>query len=130
MTRRAPKLPPPTMQERADAAIAARALAAAIADPSTRGERSVAFLDFSNPRRGECHVTWANLPGFLQVNDRYQHACLPGWEYTRAEVELEMIPDLRALAEHGVRPAVATNGKPTTGDLFGVLYATPAEGLH
>lgn len=120
MTKRAPKLPPPTMQERADAAIAARALAASFADPSTWGERSVAFLDFSNPRRGECHVTWANLPGFLQVNDRFLHACLPGWEYTRAEVELEMIPDLRALAEHGVRPAVATTGKPTTGDLFGV----------
>ena len=32
-----------------------------------------------------------------------------------------MIPDLRALAEHGVRPDVATNGKPTTRDLFGVL---------
>lgn len=127
MTRRAPKLPPPTMQERADAAIAARALATAIADRSTMGQRSVAFLDFSRPRRGECHVTWSNLPGFLQVNDRYSHACLPGWEYTRAEVEAEMISDLRALAEHGVRPSVATSGKPITGDLFGALFAPPAE---
>ena len=109
------------MQERADAAIAARALVVAIADPATRGECSVAFVDFSNPRRGECHVTWANLPGFLQVNDRFQHTCLPGWEYTRAEVELEMIPDLRALAEHGVRPCLPTAGKLATPDLFGVL---------
>lgn len=121
MTKRAPQLPPPTMQERADAAIAARALAAAIADPSTRGERSVAFLNLGRPRRGERLITWANLPGFVQVADRFSHACLPGWEYTKAEVELEMIPDLRALAELGVRPAAATNGKPTTGDLFGVL---------
>ncbi|WP_267355756.1 MULTISPECIES: hypothetical protein [unclassified Methylobacterium] len=119
MRKRAPKLPPPTMLERAEAAIAARALAAAVADPSSRGERSVAFLDFSNPRRGECHITWSNLPGFLQVNDRYSHVCLPGWEYTRAEIALEMIPDLRALAEHGVRPCVATDGRPLTPDLFG-----------
>lgn len=120
MTRRAPKLPPPTMQERADAAIAARALAAAIADPSAMGQRSVAFLDFSRPRRGECHVTWANLPGFLQVNDRYSHACLPGWEYTKAEIAAEMIPDLQALAVHGVRPCLATNGDAAP-DLFGVM---------
>lgn len=117
--KRAPKLPPPTMQERADAAIAARALAAAIADPSTWGESSVMFLSLGRPRRGECHVTWANLPGFLQVNDRFQHACLPGWEYTRAEVELEMIPDLRAIAEHGVRPCEVTAGVTVSMDLFG-----------
>ncbi|MCJ2092108.1 hypothetical protein MKK67_06285 [Methylobacterium sp. J-072] len=121
MSKRPPKLPPPTRQEREAAAIAAEALAAALADPATMGERSVAFLDFSNPRRGERHITWASLPGFLQVNDRYSHACLPGWEYTRAEIEAEMIPDLRALAEHGVRPAVATAGKLATPDLFGVL---------
>ena len=121
MTKRAPKLQSPTMQERAAAAIAARALTAAIADPSTRGEPSVTFLDFSNPRRGECHITWSNLPGFLQVNDRYSHACLPGWEYTNTEIALEMIPDLRALAEHGVRPCVSTSGKPATPDLFSAL---------
>jgi len=121
MTKRGLKLPPPTMQERADAAIAARALAAAIADPSTRGQSSVMFLDLSRPRRGERHITWSNLPGFLQVNDRYSHACLPGWEYTRAEIALEMIPDLRALAEHGVRQCLPTNGKPATPDLFGSM---------
>ena len=121
MSKRAPKLPPPTRQEREAAAIAAEALTAALADPAIMGERSVAFLDFSNPRRGECHVTWTNLPGFLQVNDRFHHACLPGWEYTRAEVELEMIPDLRALAEHGVRPCLPTAGKLVTPDLFGVM---------
>ncbi|MGU3666133.1 hypothetical protein ACLBX9_18265 [Methylobacterium sp. A49B] len=120
MTKRAPKLPPPTCQEREAAAVAAEALAAALADPTTRGERSVAFLDFSNLRRGECHITWSNLPGFLQVNDRYAHACLPGWEYTKAEIAAEMIPDLRALAVHGVRPCLATNGEASP-DLFGVM---------
>ena len=121
MTKRAPKLPPPTQQEREAAAIAAEALAAALADPVTRGERIVAFLDFSNPRRGECHVTWSNLPGFRQVNDRYSHACLPGWEYTKAEIAAEMIPDLRALAEHGVRPCLPTDGRLAPLDLFGVI---------
>lgn len=121
MTKHLPKLPPPTMQEREAAAIAARALTAAIVDASTMGAHSVTFLDFGRPRRGECHITWANLPGFLQVNDRYSHACLPGWEYTKAEIAAEMIPDLRALAEHGVRPCQVTDGEATTGDLFGVL---------
>ncbi|WP_267422749.1 hypothetical protein [Methylobacterium sp. GC_Met_2] len=121
MTKRAPKLPPPTRQEREAAAIAAEALAGALADPNTRGVPSVMHLDFSNPRRGECHITWSKLPGFLQVNERYSHACLPGWEYTKVEIALEMIPDLRALAEHGVRPFLPTDGKATTGDLFGVM---------
>ncbi|MCJ2069621.1 hypothetical protein MKK75_12615 [Methylobacterium sp. J-030] len=121
MTKRAPKLPPPTRQDREAAAIAAEALAAALADPTTMGERAVMFLDLDRPRRGECHITWSNLPGFLQVNDRYSHACLPGWEYTKAEIALEMIPDLRALAEHGVRPCLPTDGKPATPDLFGVM---------
>ena len=116
---RAPKLPPPTRQEREAAAIAAEALTAALADPATRGVPSVMHLDFSNPRRGECHITWSNLPGFLQVNDRYSHACLPGWEYTKAEIALEMIPDLRALAEHGVRPCEVTAGVTVSMDLFG-----------
>ena len=131
MSARASKrLPPPTMRERADAAIAARALKAATADPSTMGQRSVMFLDLGRPRRGECHITWSNLPGFLHVNDRYAHACLPGWEYTRAEIEAEMIPDLRALAEHGVRPCEVTTGKATTGDLFGSLPSHPTEELR
>ena len=120
MTKRAPKLPPPTRQDREAAAIAAEALKAALIDPTTMGKRSVVHLDFSRPRRGEWHVTWSNLPGFLQVNDRFSHACLPGWEYTKAEVAAEMIPDLQALAVHGVRPCQATNGEAVP-DLFGVM---------
>lgn len=121
MTKRAPKLPPPTRHDREAAAIAAEALTAALADPTTMGTRAVTFLDFGRPRRGECHITWSNLPGFLQVNDRYSHASLPGWEYTKAEIALEMIPDLRALAEHGVRPCLPTAGKPAMPDLFSAL---------
>ncbi|MCJ2051668.1 hypothetical protein [Methylobacterium sp. J-070] len=120
MTKRAPKLPPPTQQDREAAAIAVEALTAALADPTMMGQRSVAFLDFSNPRRGECHITWANLPGFFQVNDRYSHACLPGWEYTKAEIAAEMIPDLQALAVHAVRPCLPTKGEAAP-DLFGVM---------
>lgn len=104
-------MPPPTMVERAAAARAARALRAAIADPSTMGERAVLHIDLVHPRRGEWHETWANLPGFVRVNGRngrYSHACLPGWEYLRAEVRSEMIPDLEVLAERGVRPTAAT----------------------
>ncbi|MCJ2055497.1 hypothetical protein MKL09_02905 [Methylobacterium sp. J-048] len=97
---------------RADAAIAARALRAAIADPSTMGERQVAHVDLSRPRRGEWWETWANLPGFVRVNGPkgyYWHRCLPGWNYTRAEIVPEMIPDLELLAERGVRPSEDTS---------------------
>lgn len=111
MTRRAPKpLSPPTIRERADAAIAAQAMRAAIADPSLMCKPSVMHLDLARPRRGECWTTWSNLPGFVRVNDRYRHALLPGWEYARAEVVAELIPDLEALAEHGIRPTEATSG--------------------
>ena len=110
MSARRPKsLPPPTMQERADAARAARALRAAIADPSTKGDERTMHVDYSRPRRGEWITTWSNLPGFTRVNGRYQHACLPGWQYARAEIKTEMIPDLEALAERGVRPTEATS---------------------
>lgn len=113
MTRRPPKpLPPPTDDERRIAGEAARALRAAIADPSTRGAESTAHIDFARPRRGEWWTTWANLPGFVRVNGyggHYSHACLPGWTYKRAEIVAEMIPDLEALAERGVRPTEATN---------------------
>lgn len=111
MTRRAPQpLPPPTMQERAVAARAARALRAAIADPSTAGAKTVAHVDYSRPRRGEWWETWANLPGFTRINGhRYVHACLPGWQYARAEIRAELIPELEALAERGVRPTEATS---------------------
>ncbi|MEN3213571.1 hypothetical protein PUR23_26615 [Methylorubrum populi] len=109
MTRRASKpLPPPTDQERAIAASAARALRSAIADPSTMGKRSVVHIDLARPRRSEWQDTWSNLPGFLRVNGRYRHASLPGWEYRRDEIRSEMIPDLEALAERGERPTVAT----------------------
>mgnify|MGYP000950717750 CR=1 FL=1 len=105
-------LPMVSPKDRADAASAAAALKAAIADPSTMGERSVAHLSLSRPRRGEWWTTWANLPGFLRAGrgtgTRYSHALLPGWEYTRREVLSEMIPDLEALAERGVRPTEAT----------------------
>ncbi|MCJ2143671.1 hypothetical protein [Methylobacterium sp. E-066] len=115
MTARASKpLPPPTMRERAAAAIAARALRAAIADPSTMVERHVVHADLPRPRRGEWWETWTNLPGFIRVNGRrgyYRHACLPGWTYARAEIVPEMIPDLELLAERGVRPTEATSGQ-------------------
>lgn len=113
MTRRAPKpLAPPTAEERQRAREAAQALRAAIADPGTMGAKAVAHVDRARPRRGEWWETWANLPGFVRINGtrgRYAHTCLPGWSYTRAEIRAEMIPDLEALAEHGVRPTEATN---------------------
>lgn len=73
------------------------------------GERTVAHVDLSRPRRGEWWETWANLPGFFRINrDRYIHTLLPGWEYNRSEIRSEMIPDLEALASRGVRPTEAT----------------------
>lgn len=102
-------LAPPTDQERAAAGVAARALRAAIEDTSTVGERSVAHIDLSRPRRGEWWETWQNLPGFCRINgSRFTHSLLPGWEYTRSEVRSEMILDLEALADRGVRPTEAT----------------------
>jgi hypothetical protein len=68
-------------------------------------------LDLSRPRRGLWLTTWANLPGFVRENSAYRHDCLPGWQYTRAEIVPEMIPDLEALAEKGERPTVATAPK-------------------
>jgi hypothetical protein len=109
MTRKSHRLGPPTDEERSQARKAAAVLRAAIADPSTVGAPSTMHIDYSRPRRGEWITTWENLPGFLRINGaRYRHACLPGWEYTRAEIKAEMIPDLEALAERGERPSVAT----------------------
>lgn len=109
MTAKAKALPPPTEQERAEAGVAAAALSAAIADPTTMGARIVAHFDFARPRRGEWWENWANLPGFTCINgERFTHKLLPGWEYLRSEVRTEMIPDLLALAEHGIRPKSAT----------------------
>ena len=115
MTKRAPKPPPPpTEDERRRAGEAARALREAIADPFTMGAKSVAHVDLARPRRGEWWESWANLPGFHRINGRggrYIHALLPGWPYERHEIVAEMIPDLEALAEHGVRPTEATSGR-------------------
>lgn len=110
MTRRTPKpLPPPTDEERRIAGEAARALRAAIADPSMMGKRSTVHIDLARPRRGEWHDTWANLPGLCRVNGRYRHTSLPGWEYRRDEILAELISDLEALAERGERPSEPTN---------------------
>lgn len=108
---KAPKpLPPPTMEERQRARDGAVALRKAIADPSTMGEQTNAHVDLCRPRRGEWWTMWANLPGFRRVNgSRYSHACLPGWTYARSEIKTELIPDLEALAERGVRPTEATS---------------------
>lgn len=109
------RLPPPTPIERAQAAEAASALLLWLDDPRTRGTPQVIHFDLSRPRRGEWHVTWPSVPGFLQVNAAFHHALLPGWQYSRAEIVAEMIPDLVALAERGERPTVATSPHPPTG---------------
>lgn len=107
---RAPKpLPPPTEDERRRAGEAARALRAVLADHTKLGEESTMHADLSRPRRALWITTWAGLPGFSRVNGLYRHELLPGWEYARAEVRAEMIPDLEALAERGVRPTEATS---------------------
>lgn len=66
----------------------------------------------TGPRRGEWWTTWRGLPGLTQIvrGDGlvYTHELLDGWEYRTEEFCTEMIPDLEALAEHGVRPTVAT----------------------
>ena len=105
----APQLALPTMLDRAAAARAARVLRAAQADPSRRGEKSVVHIDLSRPRRGVWVATFANLPCYSIENGAHMHALLPGWQYTEDEVSLEMIPDLEALAERGVRPTEATS---------------------
>lgn len=70
-------------------------------------------MDMSRPRRAVWFSTWANLPGFMRIVDgvgrRYSHECLPGWGYAAHEVRSEMIPDLEALAERGIRPTEATS---------------------
>lgn len=103
------KLGPPTDHERRLARDAARALRAAIANPTKMGQEQVMFVDYGSPRRGEKLTIWEGLPGFIRHGDgHYTHACLPGWQYTKAEIVREMIPDLEALAEHGIRPTEAT----------------------
>jgi hypothetical protein len=115
MTKRAPKpLPPPTDDERRQAGEAARAMRAAIANPNLVGAKSIVHVDLVRPRRGEWWETWSNLPGLVRVNGprgHYWHTLLPGWTYARSEIRSEMIPDLEALAERGVRPTEATSGR-------------------
>lgn len=107
MTKRKPKpLPPPTMQERAAAAVSARQLKAVLGG-APRGDERTAFIDGTG--RHECIRTWGNLPGFIQGRGGYRHVLLPGWQYKADEIGAEMIPDLEALAERGVRPTEATS---------------------
>lgn len=111
MAKRPPALPTPTMEEREVARQSAAALRLAIKDPTTMGEPSVMHIDYSRPRRAEWIKTWANLPGFKLVNGHYQHDSLPGWSYARSEIVPELIPDLEALAEHGIRPTTETTSR-------------------
>jgi hypothetical protein len=101
-------LPPPTAQERAEAAVAARQLRECWPDPVRMGDRTSAHLLLSHPRRSTWLTTWANLPGFSCMLGGYQHRLLPGWQYSAEEVGTEMIPDLELLAARGVRPVEAT----------------------
>lgn len=101
--------PTPTEAERGAAAIAAIALRAAVADQTSWGEQSTAFVTLARPRRGAQFTTWANLPGLSRVDGAFHHDLLPGWQYAARELLSEMIPDLETLAERGVRPTVATS---------------------
>lgn len=98
-----------TEKDRAAAKAAAAGLRAAFANSAAMGERLLIHVDFARPRRGDWWETWSNLPGFTRINgQRFTHRLLPGWEYSRSEIKSELIPDLDALAEHGVRPTEAT----------------------
>lgn len=115
MTKRAPKLTmndvmgEPTPEERQAARFAAAAMRRVIANPELLGAPSVTHIDYSRPRRAEWITMWDSVPGLARVNGLYQHACLPGWVYRRREILSELIPDLEALAEHGVRPTETTS---------------------
>jgi len=110
-------LGPPTDEERAIAAEAAKALRRSIEDPATMGAESVVHIDFGAARHGSTWLpkravwitSWANMPGFTRSNGQYQHESLPGWIYARHEIVREMIPDLEALAERGIRPTEVTS---------------------
>jgi hypothetical protein len=93
-----------------DAGKAAAAIRAAIADPTTSGEKSIVHLLLARPRRRVWLTTWSNIPGltFEQGRRVWSHVLLPKWEYTTAEMRTEMIDDLEHLAETGEQPTVAT----------------------
>lgn len=99
-----------TNSARNNARTSARAIRLALMRPATAGERCVAHIDLSRPRRGVWLGTWPNLPGLtLDLGKRsYSHALLPGWEYTPREMRSEMIGDLEHFAETGEQPKVAT----------------------
>ncbi|MFE1598237.1 hypothetical protein [Methylobacterium sp. ID0610] len=101
--------PPPTAEERQRAAEAARTLRAIIAGKAPLGARAVMHVDMSRPRRSAWIETWEGAPGLARVNGAWTHELLPGWQYTRAEVRAELIPDLEALAERGELPTEATS---------------------
>ena len=77
---------------------------------SSLGSSAKALAFQANVRQCCERSTWAHRSCFRSL-DRggcvYTHALLPGWEYARREVVAEMIPDLDALAERGVRPTEA-----------------------
>lgn len=98
------------LKSRSEARLAALAIRAAIADRSIAGERSVAHVLMSRPRRGVWLVTWSKLPGLVMDAGRkvYMHVLLPGWEYTIAEMRTELIDDLDHFALTGEQPKAAT----------------------
>lgn len=99
---------------RAQAARAATALRAFIADPASGGHRSSVHLKLSGwGPKSTWIAMWSNLPGLMQdlSSGEYTHALLPGWSYTDAEMRTEMLDDLEHLARSGERPTEVTRGK-------------------
>jgi hypothetical protein len=107
MAKAVKSLPPPTMKERAAAAQARSALVCAL-NGAPWGDVTVAHIDLSRPRRGLWIQRWSGVPGLYVMNGAWCHDSLPGWQYLRQELETEMVSDLEALAERGVRPTEAT----------------------
>lgn len=96
--------------EREKASAAAIAIRAAIADPSSAGEKSSAHILRSRPLGSSWLTMWSNLPG-LMLDHRareYTHTLLPGWSYTPAEMRTEMLDDLEHFAATGEQPKVVT----------------------
>jgi hypothetical protein len=89
---------------------AAIAIGQAIADPGSAGDATVVHLLLARPRRGTWIKAWTNLPGLkYDCGARcYSHELLPGWQYTGAELLIEMIPDLEHFAATGEQPKEAT----------------------
>lgn len=92
------------------AAEAARAIRAAIADPSSAGERSSTHIRRARPLGSTWLTMWSNLPGLIldQRAREYSHTLLPGWTYTPGEMRTEMIVDLEHFATTGEQPEIAT----------------------